>query len=413
MINDSRFKSATPSRFSEPQIEGFLERHGCAMLRIARRFSANHADAEDAYQRGLEVLLTKAPAADESGLAAWLATVVRNEALMIVRKQRRVIGAAFEDVGEHWSAESMTPDEQLVEREQTDHGREALSRLSADQARCLLLRADGMSYDEIGETTGFSYAKTHRCLSEGRKRFHRHVRAIDAGEECLRVRPLLTLVADGEASDTDRRAVRRHIRGCLGCRAELRDYRATPRQVAALFPIAAALPQGGGALDRFTDAINSIVASLQERVVPLAAGGTHGAELGMAKKAIAVTAATATLLAGGTAVHKLTNADERAAGDRSPASEQLPTGPTTQVTGSSGAVTPNNADDAKSAERLARDATKSDVDGRRASAAPDRADPGSGNQLLEEAPVAADPPVIENDGVGVSPDEAAQGGLAP
>lgn len=140
MINDSRFESATPRRFSEPQLEGFLERHGCSMLRIARRFSANHADAEDAYQRSLEVLLTKAPEDDESGLAAWLATVVRNEALMIVRKQKHMIGAPIEDVGERWPAETMAPDEQLVERELADHGREALLRLSADQARFAIAR---------------------------------------------------------------------------------------------------------------------------------------------------------------------------------------------------------------------------------------------------------------------------------
>lgn len=224
---------------------------------------------------------------------------------------------------------------------------------------------------------------------------------------------MLSLVADGEASEADRRSVRSHVRGCLGCRAELRDFRATPSQVAALFPVAAALSPAGGGLDRFVDSFNSLVASVQERALPVATGGTHGVELGMAKKAIAVTAAAATLLAGGTAAHKLTSSDERAAGDRPPASEQQQVETVPQVTGSSGAATPNDAEDVESAEQLAREATKSDVDGKRASATPDRADPGSGNQLLEDGPVAADPPVIENDDAGVSPDEAAQGGMAP
>ena len=42
----------------------------------ARRYSATPEDAEDAYQRGLEILLAKAPTADEAELVPWLKTVV-------------------------------------------------------------------------------------------------------------------------------------------------------------------------------------------------------------------------------------------------------------------------------------------------------------------------------------------------
>ena len=53
-----------------------LARHGSQILATARRYAATPEDAEDAYQRGLEILLTKAPTADEDDLVPWLKTVV-------------------------------------------------------------------------------------------------------------------------------------------------------------------------------------------------------------------------------------------------------------------------------------------------------------------------------------------------
>ena len=57
-----------------------LARHGAQILATARRYAATPEDAEDAYQRGLEILLTKAPTSDEAELVPWLRTVVKHEA---------------------------------------------------------------------------------------------------------------------------------------------------------------------------------------------------------------------------------------------------------------------------------------------------------------------------------------------
>jgi DNA-directed RNA polymerase specialized sigma24 family protein len=55
---------------------GLARRHGAQILATARRYSATPEDAEDAYQRGLEILLTKAPTTREEELVPWLKTVV-------------------------------------------------------------------------------------------------------------------------------------------------------------------------------------------------------------------------------------------------------------------------------------------------------------------------------------------------
>ena len=46
-------------------------------------------DAEDAYQRGIEILLTKAPSTSEDELIPWLKTVVKHEAWALRRQRER------------------------------------------------------------------------------------------------------------------------------------------------------------------------------------------------------------------------------------------------------------------------------------------------------------------------------------
>jgi DNA-directed RNA polymerase specialized sigma24 family protein len=53
-----------------------IRRRGSEILGTARRYASNLDDAEDAYQRGLEILLTKAPTTREDELVPWLKTVV-------------------------------------------------------------------------------------------------------------------------------------------------------------------------------------------------------------------------------------------------------------------------------------------------------------------------------------------------
>src|SRR4051812_44665960 len=60
----------------DPAALALIARHGAQILATARRYSSTPEDAEDAYQRGLEILLTKAPTTSEDELVPWLKTVV-------------------------------------------------------------------------------------------------------------------------------------------------------------------------------------------------------------------------------------------------------------------------------------------------------------------------------------------------
>ena len=89
------------------------------MLRVARRYSESAADADDAYQRALEKLLTRPPELTESAdPLPWLITVVRNEALMIVRSRGNMRAVPLESVDDLCIALDVNPADRVVGREE-------------------------------------------------------------------------------------------------------------------------------------------------------------------------------------------------------------------------------------------------------------------------------------------------------
>jgi RNA polymerase sigma factor (sigma-70 family) len=203
-------------------------------MSVARRYAASSEDAEDAYQRGLEILLTKAPTTSPDDLVPWLKTVVKHEAFAL-RKQRERHGLPTEHEDAHPAPRDTHEHVERLDRLQ--RGAEAIQRLKPAEIRCLLLLAEGHSYAEIRAITGFTYTKVNRCLSEGRRSFLQRIERIESGVECERLAPLLSAMADGEATAKDMAVLRPHLRTCLACRAALRDARKVPARVASLAPI--------------------------------------------------------------------------------------------------------------------------------------------------------------------------------
>jgi RNA polymerase sigma factor (sigma-70 family) len=230
---------ARPSRAQiEPAALALLSRHSAGLLATARRYSATPEDAEDAYQRGVEILLTKAPTTTEDELLPWLKTVVKHEAFAVRKSSGRAVPA--EEPLAREPDERAWTDERAERYERLRVGAEAMAGLKPQEIRCLLLKAEGLSYQEICEATGFSYTKVNRCLTEGRRAFLKRVAGIETGAECERLAPLISKVADGEASPEEMRTVRPHLKGCLACKATLREYRAAPSRIAGLVPPVAA-----------------------------------------------------------------------------------------------------------------------------------------------------------------------------
>lgn len=278
-------------------------RHEASLRRTARRFSLCEDDAEDALQRALEILLRKAPSEDPRELVRWTQTVVRHEALAVRRDRERILSgpaaAAPEPGREDWTAlipsDSAGPAERAERAEAIARSREALRSLKPQELRALTLLAEGYSYAEIGEITGFSRTKINRCLAEGRERFRHFLAGSEAGRRCAELGPLISAFCDGEAGAEEATAVREHLRACSHCRATLRAYRAAPRAAAALAPT---VPLGRSLLDRAHEAVAGLAARFgpggDSTVSGVAtAGGTRGAGMAALAKIAAICVGTA------------------------------------------------------------------------------------------------------------------------
>jgi RNA polymerase sigma factor (sigma-70 family) len=291
--------SSRPDRAQvEPVALALIRRRGGDVMAIARRYSVSHDDAEDAYQRALEILLTKAPTTREDELLPWLKTVVRHECYALRKKRERDVPVEHTALDGLAGSESHAADERAERYDRLRVGAEALGRLKPQETRALLLKAEGLSYEEIAAQTGWSYTKVNRCLVEGRRAFVARVAGIESGAECERLSPELSRLADGEATAEDMAALRPHLKGCPSCRATLRDYRAAPARVRDLGAGVGAAGVFGWIADRVWSAVRSLF------------------ELGAAHKAAAVAASTAVVAGGGaTAVQVVDDAPPQRAAE--------------------------------------------------------------------------------------------------
>ncbi len=143
----------------DPAALELLASHSAQILGQARRFSLTPEDAEDAYQRGVEILLTKAPSTTTEELLPWLKTVVKREALAIRKQRARIVSPGDAGVAEPPPAGGSDIHDRAERMEKLRMGAEALADLKPQEVRALLLRAEGFSYRQIQEETGWSYTK--------------------------------------------------------------------------------------------------------------------------------------------------------------------------------------------------------------------------------------------------------------
>jgi RNA polymerase sigma factor (sigma-70 family) len=276
--------------------------HAGELLRFARRFSHCADDAHDAYQRAVEILVRRMRVDPPVQPLAWMRTVLRHEALAVRTEREQLLGRAEVDLDRHEDRASADPAEQAVGHERLRHTAEALRRLKPQEATALVLRAEGLSYAEICERTGWTYTRTNRAITEGRRALLERLGAIESGAECARWLPLLSTLADGEASARDVADLRPHLRGCSSCRAMLRDFHAAPAQVALLIPPAIVQAAAGRPHGSLLGHAEVVLHALAERATLLTARVQGAFEALPATKVAAVAASTAALAGGGVAI---------------------------------------------------------------------------------------------------------------
>jgi RNA polymerase sigma factor (sigma-70 family) len=315
---DDHVETPAIAEFRRHAAAELIDSHDAVFRRTARRYSICTDDAEDAYQRAFEILLTKAPPIEGDALVRWMQTVTKREALAVRRQRERLLGSPRppsddddRDPLELIASESPGPNDQLARRERVARSGEALRALKPQEVRALTLKAQGYSYAEIGELTGWSYTKINRCMAEGRKRFLQVFADIEQGRRCEELAAALSELADGEGANGSTDAVEFHLRSCAACRAKLRAYRAVPGKVFDLLPAGPFLDQSMGgrphewiaeqaaaAVDKIRETGYSLLArggggGGGEATALAAAGGARGAGVAAVAKVLAICGATA------------------------------------------------------------------------------------------------------------------------
>jgi len=207
------------------------------LLRFATRFTGSIEDAEDAYQRAMEIALTRAPVTEHAAFTSWLHTVIRREATAIAERRVRESPAAVETIAEALPAPRSTQPDAVVEwRDRYRQVQDAIHGLTETQRVCVMLVSAGASYPEIEDLTGYSDRQIRRAINEGRSHLYAWEVRMSAGTECARAGELIDLTVDDEASRRQRRTLSRHLRHCAPCRARYRSRRDQTRLLGSLVP---------------------------------------------------------------------------------------------------------------------------------------------------------------------------------
>jgi RNA polymerase sigma factor (sigma-70 family) len=283
-----------------------IAQHADSLLKTARRHSLCADDAQDAYQRTMEIFMRRATTLDPERAHKWVHTVCKHEAMAVRAQRQQLVSSDEPDLDREEARHVPSPEERMVSFDRLRRAAEALQRLKPQELRALWLKAEGFSYAEISEQTGWTYTKVNRCITEGRRAFLMRYERIEDGAECERWLPLLSAIVDGEASPEQLMEVRPHLRHCTACRATVRELHATSAPLAALLPVAlvpAAADHGHErAAGFFVRLYETVAGGVHERAASAALKIQAAAEAASTGKLAAIAASAAAIAGGGAVV---------------------------------------------------------------------------------------------------------------
>ena len=129
--------------------EEAFRQHREALVRYVFQLTADTAAAEDVVQETYMRLLESEP--EDDNLRAWLFTVATN----LVRDRSRVASRRRElEAGEPDPAPAPSAEERAEERQRLRAVWSAIDRLPGRDRALLLLRVEGLTYEEIAEAVG-------------------------------------------------------------------------------------------------------------------------------------------------------------------------------------------------------------------------------------------------------------------
>lgn len=214
---------------------GLVDRHGRAILRVARAFTSSDAEAEDIVQETFLAALRSAATFQPSAGSArtWLFAIARNAARHAKRRSREVPSPALDDsplldlgLAAGWGGEA--PDLRLQRAEGEDRLARAVATLAPADREILVLRdIEGLGGEETAALLGVGLPAMKSRLHRARLRLMAVLREQEGGVvesqrdvgglTCSAVLERLGDYVDGELPPAERTRVDAHLRGCTVC----------------------------------------------------------------------------------------------------------------------------------------------------------------------------------------------------
>jgi RNA polymerase sigma-70 factor, ECF subfamily len=150
-----------------------FDRHATSLVWYVRAFGLSKEEAEDVTQDAFLALFEHLSLGrDATNLAGWLFRVAHNLALKRQRTvQRRPAHCSWDEPQAQTLADALlTPEALLVQRERQRRIGNVVAALPDRDRRCLLLRAEGLTYRDIARTVGVSLGAVAKSLTRAMTR---------------------------------------------------------------------------------------------------------------------------------------------------------------------------------------------------------------------------------------------------
>jgi len=152
---------------ARPDLESvFVAHYG----RIARTIASVIHDQGRAEELAVEVFLKWSQTGRESALEGWLYRTAANLALDELRKQAR---RSRLDGLVAWVRKPPTPEELHSAKQEQERVRTILGGMGARQAALLILRTQGLAYEELASALGLNPASVGTLLSRAQQIFRK------------------------------------------------------------------------------------------------------------------------------------------------------------------------------------------------------------------------------------------------
>jgi RNA polymerase sigma factor (sigma-70 family) len=151
--------------------------HHALLLGVAIKNSANRPDAEEALQDTFLIFLDRFEPTSDTPPLAWLTLTLKRHCWAIYKRRKNAPDRPRTGVLDQVADPNISPVEAAEAAEELADHRALLEILRPAERRALGLLAFGLSYQEIMDTTGWTYTKVNRSIRDGRARLRRKAAA--------------------------------------------------------------------------------------------------------------------------------------------------------------------------------------------------------------------------------------------